>query len=105
MATTAKKPTATKVVKRTTAKKPAKRATKAVKDTTAKGVLTETIVNRTIKYAYPKTVTDTLSKKSWRQKVRNKLKTLTLDIVDAKGSELKAAKQALKEYQDEVLLS
>ena len=102
MAISTKKPTAKKAVSKPTAKKAA--ASKSVKDTTAKGALTETIVNRVIKYRYPEDINDTLKKKSWRQVTRNKLKSLTMATIGKEGKELKAANKELADYQAIVLL-
>jgi len=54
---------------------------------------------------YPADVVDTLSRKSWRQKVRNKLGSLKmtmLEISDQKSKEYKAAKAAYEAYENEV---
>lgn len=87
-----------------------KKASKEVKaaEATAKEVakqqkaaLVEKVVaNREVKYIYPEDVTDTLSRKTWRQKTRNKLHQLELAVSRIKDQNSKEYKKALKEYND-----
>lgn len=83
--------------------------TKAIKDTAksqANSIKEEVISNRDVKYIYPEDVKDTLSRKSWRQQVRNKLYKLEREmnrIQDQNSKEYKKAKKALLDYQKEVL--
>ena len=58
------------------------------------------IANREVKYIYPKDVVDTLSRKTWRQKTRNKLHQLELAVSRIKDQNSKEYKKALKEYND-----
>lgn len=60
----------------------------------------EVIANREVKYIYPEDVVDTLSRKTWRQKTRNKLHQLELAVSRIKDQNSKEYKKALKEYQD-----
>lgn len=82
---------------------------KAVEDTANQqkpSIIEEVISHRDVKYIYPEDVTDTLSRKSWRQKVRAKLRQLERDmfrITDQNSKEYKKAKKAYEEYQAEVL--
>lgn len=88
-------------------KKKASKKAKAA-ETTAKEVakqqkvaLVEKVVaNREVKYIYPEDVTDTLSRKTWRQKTRNKLHQLELAVGRIKDQNSKEYKKALKEYTD-----
>ena len=58
------------------------------------------VANREVKYIYPEDVTDTLSRKTWRQKTRNKLHQLELADGRIKDQNSKEYKKALKEYND-----
>ena len=58
------------------------------------------VANREVKYIYPDDVTDTLSRKTWRQKTRNKLHQLELAVGRIKDQNSKEYKKALKEYND-----
>nr|DAY40815.1 MAG TPA: hypothetical protein [Caudoviricetes sp.] len=61
---------------------------------------------RVVKYKYPEDVTDSLSRKTWRQKVRSKLRQLELAksrIEDQNSKEFKEALKAYKNYCSEVL--
>lgn len=73
---------------------------------TNKSKLIETVLsNREVKYIYPVDVVDTLSRKSWRQKVRNKLDKLERDmlrITDKESKEYKRAKRVYSQYANEV---
>lgn len=81
----------------------------AVEDTANQqkpSIIEEVISHRDVKYIYPEDVTDTLSRKSWRQKVRAKLRQLERDmfrITDQNSKEYKKAKKAYEEYRAEVL--
>ena len=82
---------------------------KAVEDTANQqkpSIIEEVISHRDVKYIYPEDVTDTLTRKSWRQKVRAKLRQLERDmfrITDQNSKEYKKAKKAYEEYRAEVL--
>lgn len=66
-----------------------------------KAALVEKVIaNREVKYIYPEDVTDTLSRKTWRQKTRNKLHQLELAVSRIKDQNSKEYKKALKEYED-----
>lgn len=58
------------------------------------------IANREVKYIYPEDVVDTLSRKTWRQKTRNKLHQLELAVSRIKDQNSREYKKALKEYND-----
>jgi hypothetical protein len=96
------------------AKKEVKTKAKAKKGTTKMDVtsrnetnLLETVIsNRKIKYKYPEGIEDTLSRKSWRQQVRNQLEKLELDMLrikDQDGKEYKKAKKAYEDYYKSIL--
>lgn len=82
---------------------------KAVADTAKQqkpSIIEEVISHRDVKYIYPEDVVDTLSRKTWRQKTRNKLRQLERDmlrITDQNSKEFKAAKKAYEEFQATVL--
>ena len=66
-----------------------------------KAALVEKVIaNREVKYIYPEDVVDTLSRKTWRQKTRNKLHQLELAVSRIKNQNSKEYKKALKEYND-----
>lgn len=82
---------------------------KAVEDTKEQqkpSIMEEVISHRDVKYLYPEDVKDTLSRKTWRQKTRNKLRKLERDmlrITDQNSKEYKKAKKAYMDYQSQVL--
>ena len=82
---------------------------KLVKEVTPRNQvnLVESVIsNRQVKYIYPSDVNDTLSRKSWRQKVRNKLDALKmkmLEIADKNSKEFKSAKTAYESYEKQVI--
>ena len=66
-----------------------------------KAALVEKVIaNREVKYIYPEDVVDTLSRKTWRQKTRNKLHQLELAVSRIKDQNSNEYKKALKEYND-----
>ena len=66
-----------------------------------KAALVEKVIaNREVKYIYPEDVVDTLSRKTWRQKTRNKLHQLELAVSRIKDQNSKEYKKALKKYND-----
>lgn len=71
-----------------------------------KNKLIESVIsNREVKYIYPDDVIDTLSRKSWRQKVRIKLNKLERDMLrikDQTSKEYSRAKKAYERYAKEV---
>lgn len=88
-------------------KKKAIKETKAAKATAKEvakqqkvSLVEKVIANREVKYIYPEDVTDTLSRKTWRQKTRNTLHHLELAIGRIKDQNSKEYKKALKEYND-----
>lgn len=61
---------------------------------------------RVVKYKYPEDVKDSLTRKTWRQKVRSKLRQLELAkarIEDQNSKEFKKALKEYNEYRSEVL--
>lgn len=82
------------------------KVTKEVTERNKNKLIEEVTANREVKYIYPDDVTDTLSRKAWRQKTRNKLEKLERDmyrIKDQNSKEFKAAKKAYDEYRKSVL--
>lgn len=75
-------------------------AVKAVTPRNKNKLIEEVISNREVKYKYPEDVQDTLSRKSYRQKVRDKINTLKLRLLDIKDQDSKEYKKALKELED-----
>lgn len=107
--TTEKKEKPQEEVKTKKVKKPLDKKEEVTKEVTKinKDNLVEKVIsNREVKYIYPDDVTDTLSRKSWRQKVRAKLDRLErsmLRINDQNSKEYKAAKKEYDEYRKQVL--
>lgn len=69
-------------------------------------IVEQVISNREVKYLYPKDVTDTLTRKRWRQQVRNelhKLERTLYRIKDQNSKEFKEAKQKYEDFQAKVL--
>lgn len=58
----------------------------------------EVVTKREVKYIYPEDVNDTLSRKKFRQQVRNKIHQLELTMLRIKDKESKEFKKAKKEY-------
>ena len=117
-----------KAAKAKTSKKEAKKAKASVKDSTKEAkkekaskkekltkklalqqaveIVEKVAKERVVKYKYPEDVTDSLSRKTWRQKVRSKLRQLELAksrIEDQNSKEFKEALKAYKNYCSEVL--
>lgn len=82
------------------ADKEAKATVKEVAKQQKAALVEKVIANREVKYIYPEDVTDTLSRKTWRQKTRNKLHQLELAVSRIKDQNSKEYKKALKEYND-----
>jgi len=82
-------------------KKPA--AAKAAEETAKKAITQKVIVNKVLKYVYPKGCTNTLDRKAFRQKVRNSLRKMERDLTKLKGDALKEAKEKFQAYQQTVL--
>lgn len=69
-------------------------------------IIEQVISNREVKYIYPDDVTDTLSRKKWRQQTRNELRKLEremLRIQDHNSKEYKSAQNKYITFQKTVL--
>lgn len=69
-------------------------------------IIEQVISNREVKYIYPDDVTDTLSRKKWRQQTRNELRKLEremLRIQDNNSKEYKSAQNKYITFQKKVL--
>lgn len=100
-----------KLVK-TTTKKASTKSTKkeeVVKEVAKQqkpNIIEQVISNREVKYIYPDDVTDTLSRKKWRQQTRNELRKLEremLRIQDHNSKEYKSAQNKYITFQKKVL--
>ncbi len=97
-----------KLVKTTTKKAPTKKE-KVVKEVAKQqkpNIIEQVISNREVKYIYPDDVTDTLSRKKWRQQTRNELRKLEremLRIQDHNSKEYKSAQNKYITFQKKVL--
>lgn len=103
-----KKPVAksTKKVEKSKAETKKEAVTKEVTKINKTNLVEKVVSNREVKYVYPDDINDTLSRKAWRQKVRNKLDKLERDmfrIKDQNSKEYKAAEKAYNEYRKTVL--
>lgn len=91
--------------KKTTAPKKEK-LTDKIASQQAVEVIQKVAKERVAKYKYPEDVKDSLSRKTWRQKVRSKLRQLELAkarIEDQNSKEFKEALEAYNSYCSEVL--
>lgn len=69
-------------------------------------IIEQVISNREVKYIYPDDITDTLSRKKWRQQTRNELRKLEremLRIQDHNSKEYKSAQNKYITFQKKVL--
>lgn len=97
-----------KLVK-TTTKKASTKKEKVVKEVAKQQkphIIEQVISNREVKYIYPDDVTDTLSRKKWRQQTRNELRKLEremLRIQDHNSKEYRSAQNKYITFQKKVL--
>lgn len=97
-----------KLVK-TTTKKASTKKEEVVKEVSKQqklNIIEQVISNREVKYIYPDDVTDTLSRKKWRQQTRNELRKLEremLRIQDHNSKEYKSAQNKYITFQKKVL--
>lgn len=103
----AKEEPKTKLVKTTTKKVSKKEeVVKEVAKQQKPNIIEQVISNREVKYIYPDDVTDTLSRKKWRQQTRNELRKLEremLRIQDHNSKEYKSAQNKYVTFQKKVL--
>lgn len=104
----AKEEPKTKLVKTTTKKASTKKeeVVKEVAEQQKPNIIEQVISNREVKYIYPDDVTDTLSRKKWRQQTRNELRKLEremLRIQDHNSKEYKSAQNKYITFQKKVL--
>lgn len=97
-----------KLVKTTTKKASTKKeeVVKEVAKQQKPNIIEQVISNREVKYIYPDDVTDTFSRKKWRQQTRNKLRKLEremLRIQDHNSKEYKSAQNKYITFQKKVL--
>lgn len=97
-----------KLVKTTTKKASTKKeeVVKEVAKQQKPNIIEQVISNREVKYIYPDDVTDTLSRKKWRQQTRNELRKLEremLRIRDHNSKEYKSAQNKYITFQKKVL--
>lgn len=82
------------------------KAVKSAKEQQGAALLENVISQREVKYIYPDDINDTLSRKKWRQQVRNKLHQLERGmnrITDRNSKEFNEAKKKFEAYQKQVL--
>lgn len=104
----AKKEPKAKLVKTTTKKASTKKeeVIKEVAKQQKPNIIEQVISNREVKYIYPDDITDTLSRKKWRQQTRNELRKLEremLRIQDHNSKEYKSAQNKYITFQKKVL--
>ena len=97
-----------KLVKTTTKKASTKKeeVVKEVAKQQKPNIIEQVISNREVKYIYPDDITDTLSRKKWRQQTRNELRKLEremLRIQDHNSKEYKAAQNKYITCQKKLL--
>ena len=94
---------------KTTTKKASTKMEEVVKEVAKQqkpNIIEQVISNREVKYIYPDDVTDTLSRKKWRQQTRNELRKLEremLRIQDHNSKEYKSAQNKYITFQKKVL--
>lgn len=79
-----------------------KKAVKAIKEEVKVNLVEAVISKREVKYIYPENCQDTLSRKKYRQQVRNKLHQLELAmrrIQDKQSKEFKVKEKEYLEYK------
>lgn len=97
-----------KLVK-TTTKKASTKKEEVVKEVVKQqkpNIIEQVISHREVKYIYPDNITDTLSRKKWRQQTRNELRKLEremLRIQDHNSKEYKSAQNKYITFQKKVL--
>lgn len=80
---------------------PAKaKAKKETKKAAEASLVEEVISKREVKYIYPEDCQDTLSRKTFRQKVRNQLHKLELEMLRIENKNSKEYKAKEKEYRE-----
>lgn len=72
---------------------------KEVKAQNEVNLVEEVISKREVKYKYPEDCIDTLSRKKYRQQVRNKLHQLELEMYRIQDKQSKEFKRKSKEYE------
>lgn len=97
-----------KLVKTTTKKASTKKeeVVKEVAKQQKPNIIEQVISNREVKYIYPDDITDTLSRKKWRQQTRNELRKLEremLRIQDHNSKEYESAQNKYITFQKKVL--
>lgn len=97
-----------KLVKTTTKKASTKKeeVVKEVAKQQKPNIIEQVISHREVKYIYPDDVTDTLSRKKWRQQTRNELRKLEremLRIQDHNSKEYKSAQNKYITFQKKIL--
>ena len=107
-ASTKKEEPKAKLVKTTTKKASTKKeeVVKEVAKQQKPNIIEQVISNREVKYIYPDNITDTLSRKKWRQQTRNELRKLEremLRIQDHNSKEYKSAQNKYITFQKKVL--
>ena len=89
-----------KLVK-TTTKKASTKKEKVVKEVAKQqkpNIIEQVISNREVKYIYPDDITDTLSRKKWRQQTRNELRKLEREMLRIQNHNSKEYKSAQNKY-------
>lgn len=89
-----------KLVKTTTKKASTKKeeVVKEVAKQQKPNIIEQVISNREVKYIYPADVTDTLSRKKWRQQTRNELRKLEREMLRIQNHNSKEYKSAQNKY-------
>lgn len=102
----AKKEEVTPTLKPTAKKSKKEEVTEEVAAQQKASIVEEVISEREVKYIYPAEISDTISRKKWRQQTRNKLHQLEREVYriqDSNSKEYKAAMKALNEFKAQVL--
>lgn len=88
-----------KATKKKVTKSKKEEVTKEVTKQQNAAIVEKVVSNREVKYIYPEDVTDTLSRKRWRQQTRNELHRLEREMYRIKDSNSKEYKEARAAYE------
>ena len=81
-----------------------KASTKELEETNKTVTTQQVIVRRELKYIYPKGCIDTLKRKSYRGRVRDKIQRLEAKVATLKGEDRRIQKEVLAAYRKEHLV-
>ena len=81
--------------------KPVKAPEKELEEVNKEATTQKVVINRELKYIYPKGMISTTERKAFRQKVRKKLERMEAKLAKLKGKERVAQKELIAEHKKE----